>query len=85
MARHWLSFNLKRVTVIAAAVVMSGTFLTHTRLDDTKLPTEILNRPFGIGLRQIEYCLLQEWPSDKIALFLPFPEDHFKCPIENQH
>jgi hypothetical protein len=83
MARYWLSFNLKTVTAIAVVVMMSGTFL-NTRLDETKLPAEILNRSFGIGLRQIEYCLSQERWNELTSLFLPFLEDDFKCPIEKQ-
>ena len=62
---------------------MSGTFMIDTRLNDTKLPTEILSRPFGAGLRQIEYCLLQERRND-LTLFLPLAQDDFKCPIETQ-
>lgn len=81
MDRYPISFNLKRVTVIAA-VAMFVTVLMNTRLSDTKLPTELLNRPFGIGLRQIEYCLSQEQRNDQIALFLPLGEGVFKCPIE---
>ena len=78
MPRYLLSFDLKRMTVIAVAVVMSGTVLPDAHLSDTK--PETLNRPFGIGLSQIEYCILQTRRDDQIALF-----DHvFKCPIEIQ-
>lgn len=80
MPRYLLSLNLKRMTVIAAAVLMSGTVLApDARLSDTK-PPELLNRPFGIGLSQIEYCFLKDRRNDQIALF----EHVFKCPIENQ-
>ena len=85
MARYSqiISSDLKGVTVIAAAMVMFGTVLMDARFDQvTKLPTEILNRPFGIGLKQIEYCIFQERRNDQTALF-PAEDDH-KCPIDRK-
>jgi hypothetical protein len=87
MARYSLiiSSDLKGLTVIAAAMVMFGTVLMDARFDQvTKLPTEILNRPFGIGLKQIEYCIFQERRNDQTALFPTFAEDDHRCPIEQK-
>jgi hypothetical protein len=86
MTQYALSFDLKRAPVIAAAVVMSGTVLMNAPLDHvTKLQIEILNRPLAIGLKQIEYCILQERRNDQTALFPPLAEDdHNRCPIEQK-
>jgi hypothetical protein len=67
---------------IAAAVMMPGSALMGVPLDHaTKLPIEILG-PFGIGLKQIDYCLLQERRNDQTALFPA--EDEHKCPIDQK-
>jgi hypothetical protein len=82
MAHHLLSSDFKRVTAITATMMMPGSPLMGAPLDHaTKLPIEIL-RPFGIGLKQIEYCLLQERGNDLTALF-PAEDDH-KCPIDRK-
>jgi hypothetical protein len=74
MAHHLLSSDFKRVTAIAATMMMPGSPFMGVPLD--------LLRPFGIGLKQIEYCLLQERRNDQTALF-PAEDDH-KCPIDRK-
>jgi hypothetical protein len=78
--------DLRRVIVIAAAVMISGAAARDARLDDTKPPIERLDRPFETGLRQIELCLLfQERRPDHTALFAAIADSNHKCPIEQKH
>lgn len=84
MTRYSVTSDLMRVTVIAAAVVMSGAVVGDTRLHDTKLPIERLSRPFGIGLRQIEHCLFQERRVDHPTPVSTVAENDHKCPIEQK-
>jgi hypothetical protein len=84
MTRYQLVCSLNKITVIAAAVAMSGTAVTDVHFGDTSLSVERLSRPFGIGLWQIERCLFQEGPRDRLALSSTFVEIDYQCPIEQK-
>lgn len=73
--------SLNQISVIAAALAISGIAAVDGRLGDPSPPIEPLSRPFGIGLWQIERCLLQEGRQDRLAVLLQI--DH-PCPVEQK-
>jgi hypothetical protein len=75
---------LSKIAVIAAAVAISGTGAGDGRLGDTSQAIERLSRPFGIGLWQIERCLLLEGRRGRLALSSAFLEFDHQCPIEQR-
>lgn len=70
--------------MIVAAVALSGTGADDGRFGDTRQPVERLSRPFGIGLWQIERCLLQEGRRDRLAFSSALLEIDRHCPIEQK-
>ena len=70
--------------MIVAAVALSGTGAGDGRVGDTGQPVERLSRPFGIGLWQIERCLLHEGRRDRLALSSALLEIDRHCPIEQK-
>ena len=70
--------------MIVAAVALSGTGAGDGRFGDTGQPVERQSRPFGIGLWQIERCLLQEGRRDRLALSSALLEIDRHCPIEQK-
>ena len=70
--------------MIVAAVALSGTGAGDGRFGDTCQLVERLSRPFGIGLWQIERCLLQEGRRDRLALSSALLEIDRHCPIEQK-
>jgi hypothetical protein len=70
--------------MIVAAVALSGTGAGDGRFGDTCQPFGRLSRPFGIGLWQIERCLLQEGRRDRLALSSALLEIDRHCPIEQK-
>jgi hypothetical protein len=75
---------LSRIATIVTAVALSGTGAGDGRFGDTGQPFEQLSRPFGIGLWQIERCLLQEGRRDRLALSSTLLEIDRHCPIEQK-
>ena len=70
--------------MIVAAVALSGTGAGDGGFSDTGQLVERLSRPFGIGLWQIERCLLQEGRRDRLALSSALLEIDRHCPIEQK-
>jgi len=70
--------------MIVAAVALSGTGAGDGLFGDTRQPVERLSRPFGIGLWQIERCLLLEGRRGRLALSSAFLEFDHQCPIEQR-
>jgi len=70
--------------MIVAAVALSGTGDGDGRFGDTCQPVGRLSRPFGIGLWQIERCLLQEGRRGRLALSSALLEIDRHCPIEQK-
>ena len=70
--------------MIVVAVALSGTGDGDGRFGATGQPVERLSRPFGIGLLQIERCLLQEGRRDRLALSSALLEIDRHCPIEQK-
>jgi hypothetical protein len=66
------------------AVALSGTGAGDGRFGDRGQPFEQLSRPFGIGLWQIERCLLPEGRRDRLALSSTLLEIDRHCPIEQK-
>jgi hypothetical protein len=54
MPRYQVVHSLSKITMIVAAVALSGIGAGDERFGDTGEPVERLSRPFGIGLWQIE-------------------------------
>jgi len=75
---------LSKITVIVAAVAISGAGAGDGSVDDMSQPVERLSRPFGIGLWQIERCLLQEGRRGHLALSSALLEFDHRCPIEQK-
>jgi len=73
---------LSKITTIVAAVVLSGSGAGDGRFGDAGQYVERLSRPFGIGLWQIERCLLPEGRRDRLALSSAPLEIDRHCPIE---
>ena len=84
MPRYQLARSLSKITMIVAAVALSGTGAGDGRFGDTGQPVERQSRPFGIGLWQIERCLLQEGRRDRLALSSALLEIDRHCPIEQK-
>jgi len=84
MPRCQVAHSLSKITVIVAAVALSGTGACAGRLGDTSQLVERLCRPFGIGLRQFERCLLHERRGDRLAISSAFLEIDRHCPIERK-
>lgn len=84
MPRRQVAHTLSKVTMIVAAVALSGTGAGDGRFGDTCQPVGRLSRPFGIGLWQIERCLLQEGRQDRLALSSAVLEIDRHCPIEQK-
>jgi hypothetical protein len=84
MPRYQLARSLSKITMIVAAVALSGTGAGDGRFGATGQPVERLSRPFGIGLWQIERCLLQEGRRDRLALSSALLEIDRHCPIEQK-
>jgi hypothetical protein len=82
MLRYQLARSLSKIIMIAA--VLSGAGAGDGRFGDTGQPVERLSRPFGIGLWQIERCLLQEGRRDRLALSSALLEIDRHCPIEQK-
>ena len=68
-------------TMIIAAALMSGRADADPDLL-IKAQTKSVDRPIGISLRQIEYCLNKDRKNDKVALNVTFAGLDSKCPIE---
>ena len=84
MPRYQVAHRLSKITMIVAAVALSGTGDGDGRFGATRQPVERLSRPFGIGLWQIERCLLQEGRQDRLALSSAVLEIDRHCPIEQK-
>jgi hypothetical protein len=84
MPRYQLARTLSKITMIVAAIALSGTGAGDGRFADTGEHVERLSRPFGIGLWQIERCLLQEGRRDRLALSSALLEIDRHCPIEQK-
>jgi hypothetical protein len=84
MPRYQVVHSLRKITMIVATVALSGTGAGDERFGDTGQPVGRLSRPFGIGLWQIERCLLQEGPRDRVALSSSPLEIDRHCPIERK-
>ncbi len=84
MPRCQVAHTLSKVTMIVAAVALSGTGAGDGRFGDTCQPVGRLSRPFGIGLWQIERCLLQEGRRGRLALSSALLEIDRHCPIEQK-
>jgi len=84
MPRCQVAHTLSKVTMIVAAVALSGTGAGDGRFGDTCQPVGRLSRPFGIGLWQIERCLLQDGRRDRLALSSALLEIDRHCPIEQK-
>jgi hypothetical protein len=84
MPRRQVAHTLSKVTMIVAAVALSGTGAGDGRFGDTCQPVGRLSRPFGIGLWQIERCLLQEGRRDRLAFSSALLEIDRHCPIEQK-
>jgi len=84
MPRCQVAHTLSKVTTIVAAVALSGTGADDGRFGDTCQPVGRLSRPFGIGLWQIERCLLQEGRRGRLALSSALLEIDRHCPIEQK-
>ena len=82
MPRYQVVHSLSKITMIVAAVALSGTGDGH--FSDAGQPVERLSRPFGIGLWQIERCLLQEGRRDRLAFSSALLEIDRHCPIEQK-
>ena len=84
MPRYQLARSLSKITMIVAAIALSGTGAGDGRFGDTCQPVGRLSRPFEIGLWQIERCLLQEGRRDRLALSSALLEIDRHCPIEQK-
>jgi hypothetical protein len=84
MPRRQAAHALSKVTMIVAAVALSGTGAGDGRFGDTGQPVGRLSRPFGIGLWQIERCLLQDGRRGRLALSSALLEIDRHCPIEQK-
>ena len=84
MPRCQVAHTLSKVTMIVATVALSGTGAGDGRFGDTYQPVGRLSRPFGIGLWQIERCLLQEGRRGRLALSSALLEIDRHCPIEQK-
>ena len=82
MPRYQVAHSLSKITMIVAAAALSGT--GDGRFGDTGQLVERLSRPFGIGLWQIERCLLHEGRRDRLALSSALLEIDRHCPIEQK-
>jgi len=82
MPRCQVAHTLSKVTMIVAAVALSGTGAGDGRFGDTCQPVGRLSRP--IGLWQIERCLLQEGRRGRLALSSALLEIDRHCPIEQK-
>jgi len=70
--------------MILAAAALSATGAGDERFGDPGQPVERLSRPFGIGIWQIERCLLQDGRRDRLALSSALLEIDRHCPIEQK-
>jgi len=84
MPRCQVAHTLSKVTMIVAAVALSGTGAGDGRFGDTCQPVGRLSRPFGIGLWQIERCLFKEGRRGRLALSSALLEIDRHCPIEQK-
>ena len=83
MPRYQLARSLSKITMIVAAIALSGTGAGDGRFASRGERVERLSRPFGIGLWQIERCLLQEGRR-RLALSSALLEIDRHCPIEQK-
>ena len=84
MPRYQVAHRLSKITMIVAAAALSATGAGDERFGDSRQPVERLSRPFGIGLWQIERCLLQEGRRGRLALSSALLEIDRHCPIEQK-
>jgi hypothetical protein len=84
MPRYQVVHSFSKITMIGAALAISGAGAGGERFGDTGHPVEQLSRPFGIGLWQAEHCLLQEGPRDRLVLSSALLEIDRHCPIERK-
>jgi hypothetical protein len=84
MPRYQLARSLSKITMIVAAIALSGTGAGDGRFAGRGERVERLSRPFGIGLWQIERCLLQEGRRGRLALSSALLEIDRHCPIEQK-
>jgi hypothetical protein len=84
MPRYQLAHSLSKFAMIVAAAALLGTGAGDGGFSDTGQLVERLSRPFGIGLWQIERCLLQEGRRDRLALSSALLEIDRHCPIEQK-
>ena len=84
MPRYQVAHSLSKIIVIVATAALSATGAGDERFGDPGQPVERLSRPFGIGLWQIERCLLQDGRRDRLALSSALLEIDRHCPIEQK-
>ena len=84
MVRAFIACAATAATVVAASAVLSGTTLAHSDLDQlSEAQTESVERPIGISLTQIAYCLDREdLKKGQTALNDTFAVRDDKCPID---